>query len=74
MADVGRIVGPGCYATWRLEDGAFANLEPEKYDELRRLLAETRASREQHINEGVAALSIGPRVVGFSSFFARSPS
>src|SRR5919108_1902260 len=40
---------------WRLEDGAFYHLEPEKYQELRRLLAETRTSRERYIGDAIAA-------------------
>jgi GTP pyrophosphokinase len=41
---------------WRLEDGAFAHLEPDKYQELKRLLSETRASRERYINQAIQVL------------------
>src|SRR5262245_42706823 len=42
---------------WRLEDGAFRHLEPEKYAELRRLLADTRANRERFVSETIAQLT-----------------
>src|SRR5579883_994115 len=42
---------------WRLEDAAFAHLEPERYQELKRLLNETRRAREQQIAEAIAILS-----------------
>ena len=42
---------------WRLEDGAFYYLEPEKYQELKRLLSGTRASREQYITEAIQILT-----------------
>jgi GTP pyrophosphokinase len=38
---------------WRLEDGAFRHLEPEKYQELKRLLNDTRKSRERYISEAI---------------------
>ena len=41
---------------WRLEDGAFRHLEPEKYQELKRLLADTRAAREKYIAEAIDQL------------------
>jgi GTP pyrophosphokinase len=42
---------------WRLEDGAFRHLEPERYAELRRLLADTRANRERFVSESIAQLT-----------------
>jgi GTP pyrophosphokinase len=42
---------------WRLEDGAFRYLEPEKYQELKRLLNATRASRERYVSEAIEILS-----------------
>ena len=42
---------------WRLEDAAFAHLEPERYQELKRLLNETRRAREQQIAEAIAILA-----------------
>lgn len=38
---------------WRLEDGAFYHLEPERYQELKRLLIDTRASRERYIDDTI---------------------
>ena len=34
---------------WKLEDAAFYNLEPERYQELKRLLNDTRRGRENHV-------------------------
>src|SRR5687767_2192450 len=42
---------------WRLEDGAFYYLEPENYQELKRLLADTRQVREGFIEQALATLS-----------------
>ncbi len=42
---------------WKLEDGAFFHLEPEKYQGLKRLLAETRQARERHIAEAIDLLT-----------------
>ena len=42
---------------WRLEDGAFYYLEPERYQELKRLLADTRQTREGFIEQAIANLS-----------------
>ncbi|MGI8422870.1 MAG: RelA/SpoT family protein [Chloroflexota bacterium] len=42
---------------WRLEDGAFNYLEPERYQELKRLLADTRETREGFIQEAIATLT-----------------
>ena len=42
---------------WRLEDGAFYYLEPERYQELKRLLADTRETREGFIEEAIHTLT-----------------
>ncbi|HET7771418.1 MAG TPA: bifunctional (p)ppGpp synthetase/guanosine-3',5'-bis(diphosphate) 3'-pyrophosphohydrolase [Chloroflexota bacterium] len=42
---------------WRLEDGAFYYLEPERYQELKRLLADTRQTREGFIEQAIASLT-----------------
>ena len=42
---------------WRLEDGAFYYVEPERYQELKRLLADTRQTREGFIEQAIAALT-----------------
>ena len=42
---------------WRLEDGAFYYLEPERYQELKRLLADTRQTRENFIEEAISTLT-----------------
>src|SRR5687768_16483365 len=42
---------------WRLEDGAFYYLEPERFQELKRLLADTRQAREGFIEEALVTLS-----------------
>ena len=42
---------------WRLEDGAFYYLEPETYQELMRLLADTRTAREGYISDAIETLS-----------------
>jgi GTP pyrophosphokinase len=34
---------------WKLEDAAFYHLEPERYQELKRLLNDTRRGRENHV-------------------------
>jgi GTP diphosphokinase / guanosine-3',5'-bis(diphosphate) 3'-diphosphatase len=49
---------------WRLEDGAFRHLEPEKYAELRRLLADTRRNRERFVSEAIAQLTEYLKEVG----------
>jgi GTP pyrophosphokinase len=42
---------------WRLEDGAFYHLDPERYQELKGLLADTRQSRERYIAEAIQSLA-----------------
>jgi len=42
---------------WRLEDGAFYHVEPEKYQELKRLLADTRQTREGFIEQAISTLT-----------------
>jgi len=41
---------------WELEDLALRHLEPEKYQEIRRLLAERRSQREEYINKVIQLL------------------
>lgn len=41
---------------WQLEDGSFRHLDPEKYQELKRMLAETRTARELYIQEAIHTL------------------
>jgi GTP pyrophosphokinase len=42
---------------WQLEDGAFYYIEPQAYQELKRLLSDTRKSREQYIDQAIDLLS-----------------
>ncbi|MGH2366985.1 MAG: RelA/SpoT family protein, partial [Chloroflexota bacterium] len=42
---------------WRLEDGAFHHLEPDQYQELKRLLNDTRRARERHVGDAIRLLS-----------------
>ena len=41
---------------WKLEDAAFYHLEPEHYQELKRLLNDTRRARETHVEECIEAI------------------
>src|SRR5215216_3004229 len=36
---------------WELEDLAFQTLHPRKYDEIKKMVAERRAEREEHVSE-----------------------
>ena len=38
---------------WKLEDAAFYHLEPERYQELKRLLNDTRRVRENHVTTSI---------------------
>ena len=38
---------------WKLEDAAFYHLEPERYQELKRLLNDTRRGRENHVTTSI---------------------
>ena len=42
---------------WELEDLAFYYLEPAKYNQVAKMVAETRASREQYLEQATEALS-----------------
>ena len=39
---------------WELEDLAFQTLHPRKYEEIKQMVAERRADREEHVARGVA--------------------
>src|SRR5438876_250438 len=41
---------------WELEDLAFATLHPRKYEEIKTMVAERRADREEHVREAGAVL------------------
>jgi GTP diphosphokinase / guanosine-3',5'-bis(diphosphate) 3'-diphosphatase len=41
---------------WELEDLSFATLHPRKYDEIKAMVAERRADREEHVREAGALL------------------
>jgi GTP diphosphokinase / guanosine-3',5'-bis(diphosphate) 3'-diphosphatase len=41
---------------WELEDLAFERLHPRKYDEIKTMVAERRAEREERVNEAAAVL------------------
>jgi GTP pyrophosphokinase len=41
---------------WELEDLAFQTLHPRKYEEIKTMVAERRAAREEHVGEAAAQL------------------
>src|SRR5437764_1403613 len=41
---------------WELEDLAFATLHPRKYEEIKTMVAERRADRQEHVREAGAVL------------------
>jgi len=41
---------------WELEDLAFQTLHPRKYEEIKQMLAERRADREEHVREAAIVL------------------
>jgi guanosine-3',5'-bis(diphosphate) 3'-pyrophosphohydrolase len=41
---------------WELEDLAFQTLHPRKYEEIKAMVAERRADREEHVNEAAEVL------------------
>src|SRR5205085_2684036 len=41
---------------WELEDLAFETLHPRKYSEIKAMVAERRADREEHVNEASMTL------------------
>src|SRR5437763_1786109 len=45
---------------WELEDLAFATLHPRKYDEIKTMVAERRADREEHVREAGVVLQAEP--------------
>ncbi|MDQ3699648.1 MAG: bifunctional (p)ppGpp synthetase/guanosine-3',5'-bis(diphosphate) 3'-pyrophosphohydrolase [Chloroflexota bacterium] len=58
---------------WRLEDGAFRHLEPERYQELKRLLNDTRQSRERYIAEAIDLLTHHLSEVGLAAVVTGRP-
>jgi GTP diphosphokinase / guanosine-3',5'-bis(diphosphate) 3'-diphosphatase len=42
---------------WELEDLAFGTLHPRKYEEIKQMVAERRADREEHVREASLVLS-----------------
>src|SRR5437899_7676248 len=43
---------------WELEDLAFETLHPRKYEEIKAMVAERRADREEHVAEGARILNL----------------
>src|SRR5437899_504772 len=43
---------------WELEDLAFETLHPRKYEEIKAMVAERRADREEHVAEGARILKL----------------
>src|SRR5437016_6143649 len=43
---------------WELEDLAFSTLHPRKYEEIKTMVAERRADREEHVAEGARILKL----------------
>ena len=41
---------------WELEDLAFQTLHPRKYEEIKQMVAERRADREEHVREAAMVL------------------
>ena len=58
---------------WRLEDGAFYHLEPDQYQELKRLLADTREAREGYIAEAITTLERELRAAGLKAEVSGRP-
>lgn len=58
---------------WRLEDGAFHFIEPEKYQDLKRLLADTRQTREHYIEEAILILTAELEKHGFKASVSGRP-
>ncbi|HEX2035903.1 MAG TPA: bifunctional (p)ppGpp synthetase/guanosine-3',5'-bis(diphosphate) 3'-pyrophosphohydrolase [Chloroflexota bacterium] len=58
---------------WRLEDGAFRYLVPEKYQELKSLLNDTRQSRERYVTEAIEQLNQFLREAGFHAVVTGRP-
>jgi guanosine-3',5'-bis(diphosphate) 3'-pyrophosphohydrolase len=61
---------------WELEDRAFQTLHPRKYDEIKTMVSERRADREEHVNEAAIVLQkeldkvdIPARISGRSKHF-----
>lgn len=52
---------------WELEDLAFEVLEPKKYSEIQKMVAERRPEREKYVNELVEVLTNELRKVGIKS-------
>ena len=46
---------------WELEDLAFQTLHPRKYDEIKAMVAERRADREEHVREAAIVLAARAR-------------
>jgi guanosine-3',5'-bis(diphosphate) 3'-pyrophosphohydrolase len=43
---------------WELEDLAFGTLHPRKYEEIKQMVAERRADREEHVREAALVLQL----------------
>jgi GTP diphosphokinase / guanosine-3',5'-bis(diphosphate) 3'-diphosphatase len=43
---------------WELEDLAFQTLHPRKYEEIKQMVAERRADREEHVREAALVLQV----------------
>ena len=46
---------------WELEDLAFGTLHPRKYEEIKQMVAERRADREEHVREAALVLAARAR-------------
>src|SRR5919109_469672 len=58
---------------WRRGDGAFYHLEPDQYQELKRLLADTREAREGYIAEAITTLERELRAAGLKAEVSGRP-
>lgn len=56
------------YIKWQLEDLAFKYLEPEKYQQIKELVAQSRSDREQHLNQAIDQLRTRLSAAKFDNF------
>ncbi|MDX1976594.1 MAG: bifunctional (p)ppGpp synthetase/guanosine-3',5'-bis(diphosphate) 3'-pyrophosphohydrolase [Pseudanabaenaceae cyanobacterium bins.68] len=56
------------YIKWQLEDLAFKYLEPEKYQQMEELVAQSRSDREEHLNTAIAQLRARLAAAKFENF------
>ncbi|MDI6713372.1 MAG: HD domain-containing protein, partial [Anaerosomatales bacterium] len=58
---------------WELEDLAFFYLEPKKFDQIARMVAESRAAREQYLEQVIQQLRQELEAVGIESEISGRP-